>query len=533
MLKVLIVDDEVRVCRLIQYLIDWEALSLHVLGYVNDGLTALTIIKEQSPDIIITDIRMPEYDGLKLIENARSLNSNAHFIIISGYSDFSYAQTAIKYGVDDYILKPIKEKELIQTLEKIIAKIDTKQKNIENTESMRQQLYQREQKVKDKLLNDMLGDTSFRYYSIEYLNQTYFCHFMDGLFQVMGIQIFFRNNAAPQIIGFLNTKVQDTILDVFSSFQEIVFTNRNGILIVLVNGSEETFRALKNDLQKLKSTLLGFKDMFEGIRPLIALSERKTSIEEVQVLIQQVQDTLLNKLFYGFDSILFYKPRPKFTPVGGIINADFRKDFLLSIETLNYEQIAALFENLVETLKNTKPIDGRYILDIYNEIISIFLFGAKNYGIQFDWIEFEESAKEHFIQCCDMNKIFDCLSNNIIQKLKNCQTEKALEHSKPIRQAKQYIKEHFCEPLTLETMGSKVGLNPTYFSSVFKKETNESFIDYLTKVRIQNSKELLVNTNYTLDNIAEMSGFHDIKYFKKKFKKFTGLSPSEYRKLYS
>jgi two-component system response regulator YesN len=518
-------------------LFDWSSLGLEVLGYVNDGLSAFNIIKEKNPDIVITDIRMPEFGGLELIKNAREIGSNAHFIIISGYSDFSYAQTAIKYGVDDYLLKPIKKKDLVTTLEKIIADLQENQKNLDKEEKMREQLSQSGRKVKSKLLYDLL-DHNLAYepafvHDITNINQTYYCNFTENPYQMIGIQIMLYNNPGQQTIGFLNSKIQDTILEGLSSFDEIVFANRNDILYCLVNGKASAFQSLKKDLQRLRTTLLSFRDMFEGICPIIALSEIKQNIASVPDMMKQVQDTLLNKLFLNFENILFYTERPVLPGINQVIGSSFRKDFLLAIETLQYDKVSSLLKSLQETLKKTSSIDGRYVLELYQEVISTFLYGARTYGVNVNLEQFEENLLEDFYKNYSIDKIFTGLINKITKVLSEWQTEKAYEHSKPIRLAKQYIKNNFSEPLSLEIIGEQVGLNPTYFSSVFKKETGSSFIDYLTEVRIQNVKELLVSTNKSINDIAELSGFNDLKYFNKKFRKYTGLSPTEYRKLYS
>ena len=122
MLKVLIADDEIKVSQLVFHLIHWEELGMEVIGIVNDGVEAYEIIVEKQPDIVITDIRMPGMDGIELVEKTiRELEfgKKVFFVIISGYSQFEYAQQAVKLGVEDYLLKPIKKKELGAVLHKI------------------------------------------------------------------------------------------------------------------------------------------------------------------------------------------------------------------------------------------------------------------------------------------------------------------------------------------------------------------------------------------------------------------------------
>lgn len=108
MLKVLIADDEKKVCRLIVNLVDWEQLGFEIVGIVNDGISAYKFIQETPVDVMITDIRMPGYDGMELIQKAKVLYPDMHIVIISGYSQFDYAQNAIRYGVEDYLLKPLR-----------------------------------------------------------------------------------------------------------------------------------------------------------------------------------------------------------------------------------------------------------------------------------------------------------------------------------------------------------------------------------------------------------------------------------------
>lgn len=103
MIKVIIADDEENVCRLIRSLIDWESLDMEIVGIAHNGVEALNLVKSLSPDLMITDIRMPGYDGLEMIRRAKNIAQDLNFIIISGYPHFEYAQNAIKYGVGDYL----------------------------------------------------------------------------------------------------------------------------------------------------------------------------------------------------------------------------------------------------------------------------------------------------------------------------------------------------------------------------------------------------------------------------------------------
>lgn len=119
MLKVIIADDEEQICMLIQALVDWAAMDMEIVGIAHNGLEALEFVKKYHPDILVTDIRMPGCNGLELIEAVKKRNREIEVVIISGYAEFEYAQSAIKYGVGDYLLKPINQEQLLLHFEKI------------------------------------------------------------------------------------------------------------------------------------------------------------------------------------------------------------------------------------------------------------------------------------------------------------------------------------------------------------------------------------------------------------------------------
>ena len=139
MLKVLIADDEKNICLMIQKLIVWEEYGMEVIDLAHNGVDAMTIIEEKHPDIVISDIRMPGYDGLKLVQKARDLGLETDFVIISGYKYFEYAHRALNLGVEHYLLKPIDKKELQETLHKIIKKRDKSLKKAEEEAQLKEQ----------------------------------------------------------------------------------------------------------------------------------------------------------------------------------------------------------------------------------------------------------------------------------------------------------------------------------------------------------------------------------------------------------
>ena len=154
MMRVVIADDEEKVCLLIQKLVDWTAMDMEIVGVAHNGLEALELIETRRPDLMITDIRMPGCDGIELIRRARQLDPALEFIIVSGYRHFEYAQSALKYGAGDYLLKPIKKDELTATLEKMHGRWLRRTEQLSREEQMRLRL----QSDLDRLRSGMFGD---------------------------------------------------------------------------------------------------------------------------------------------------------------------------------------------------------------------------------------------------------------------------------------------------------------------------------------------------------------------------------------
>ena len=157
MLRVLIADDESKVCQLIEKLVDWDALGMEVVAVAENGIEALEKIKEFHPDIVITDIRMPGYDGLDLIRLGKEEAPKAEFVIISGYRHFEYAQMAIRYGVNAYLLKPIKKDELTETLKRLSTRFRVQTEQLSQEEKTRLAIRSDEKNLRQAFLQDLVG----------------------------------------------------------------------------------------------------------------------------------------------------------------------------------------------------------------------------------------------------------------------------------------------------------------------------------------------------------------------------------------
>ncbi len=209
MIRVLVADE--KVCQLICKLIHWEELEMKLVGTASNGIGSLQMIEAEHPDLVMTDIRMPGYDGMELLKRARIQNPDMEFIIISGYSHFEYAQTAIRYGVSDYILKPVNEEALNATLQKVRQRYMEHQALTEkNLEQKKQQVLD-QARVRETLWMDLEYARIPR--NMEVLNEKYWYHFQEGKFRTFLIQADVKNNEnlsenyADNVMELVNSKV--------------------------------------------------------------------------------------------------------------------------------------------------------------------------------------------------------------------------------------------------------------------------------------------------------------------------------------
>jgi two-component system response regulator YesN len=535
MYKVLIADDEVKVCKLIHHLIDWEEYGLEVAAMVNDGVSALQYIKEKRPDIVITDIRMPGYDGIELIRLAKEIDPEINFIIVSGYRHFDYAHNAIKYGVEDYLLKPLKKAEMLHTLTKMIGKKEQVLLGLNEKADMKKRINLGEKMLKQTFLDKLLADPTILREDItrEELNREYHCNFMEGFYQGIIVKPDLVNEREDeQSYEVLMNKAKEiTQKQLGEYYHEIIITTAKEGIVCLINDSVDKTQNIRKRLKMLRSDILRMSDVFINVHVTIGMGEVTTKERDITYTLQGARTAILNRLLQGTGHILTSSNLPKLNQSPyEILEHDFRNKFLNYIETLNRESMLLLMTITKEKVAKQKGVDGDFIYEICREIYDIFSYGMGFLAVK-NATRKEEYEKK-FFRSISFEGAFQQLTEEIISQIDQLNQEKKLADKKPIRTAKQYIKEKYAQPITLEEVSNQIGFNATYFSSLFKKETGQNFLEYLTDTRIQAAKQLLADTNRSVIQVSEEVGYIDIKHFTKLFKKTTGLTPSEYRKLY-
>jgi two-component system response regulator YesN len=538
MIRVLIADDEEKVCTLIYKLVPWKDFDMEVVATVYNGIEALERIQELAVDVVITDIRMPGYDGIELISKAKEIKDHIEFIIISGYRHFEYAQSAIKYGVSDYLLKPIKKEELVGTLEKIRWKCLKRAEQLSTQEQLRLRLQDDTSKKREQLFLDLLSNSSGATASLEELNQTYCFKLVKGIFQLTAVKIdcLYEDYNADSIKVLYEkiSKILDSILR--DSCYEMEIYCKDTIIYVLLNYPLESRVFVRRQLKALMSELSVQKSVFDKVFFTLCIGNQSEDIHELPKCFISTQNAVFQRLIDGIGKMIEDAPAVgEYVSINQeVLLGDFRRGMSQAVELLDIQAALSAVSLLAGSLQINPKTKGSYVYKLVLAAGEMFMVLIKNaqYNVEIPAEIFEEFKIRLFL-CGTVEQLFESLSLLVRTQIELIVQEKKQADNRPIRIAKEYIQRNYMKPIGLEEVSEMLGFNLSYFSALFKKETGKNFLEYLTEVRISNAKELLRETNLNIAEICNRVGYLDQKHFIATFKKYAGIKPGEFRKLYS
>ena len=528
MLKVIIADDEARVCRLVQMLVDWDALDMRVVGTASNGVEALELVIKLVPDILITDMRMPGCDGLELIEKAKQAAPDLEIAIISGYAQFEYAQTALRHGVGGYLLKPIKKSALISTLEKLGNKCREHAASAEAMESLRKDIEKSHELLRYRLIGDLLQkrlDAPSR----EQLGDEYGFCVGDGLLQVFILKMDYDLDCFNgSSLGVIKKKAEEILgATVFPScLAGMVQFHESagfGIASYAPQNAGLVRRALRQCLNQLETQ----KPLFGPVEFTLAVGIAVGAAEKLPLSMEGARHAISERIVEGTGRMLEDAPPPS-----GIDQRRLLDKYNRSIG----HAIDALAVDIADMAADELYSDARRVPDVRGkELMDLALSAGKLFAARLN-INGKADALRELEERCWLSSsapmLYASLRDFQRQHIQDAREQRESEAALPILIAKKYVQQHFREPITLEDVCAATGFSVSYFSSMFKKETGEGFSKYLTSARIGQAKNLLQGTALSVVEICGQVGYNDLKHFTRTFKKMTGMSPGQYRKLH-
>ncbi len=540
MIKVIVADDEINVCKLICNLVDWASFDMEILGVAHNGVEALEHVRTYLPDLIVTDIRMPGYDGLEMIAKAREIKEDLDFVIISGYRDFEYAKRAIQFKVQDYILKPIKKDELSAILQKVREKYMAKLSNISLEERLNLFLQSDMEKLRSGVFSELLlKKPPQEEMTLESLNRDYRFRFQEGAFQIFIAKIDCPSpeqcqNAIAVLMDKLTQRLQKALEPLCFDMQLSVCGNRAyGVL----NLGESGWAPLRRHFKAALDDFLVQASVYGKMALTIGLGAPVTKTGELALTLSSAEAAVAQRLMEGTGILIEGQPSKtgsvNLNDINALMSA-LKSNMERILETLDRDQLLAPLEKFRVQCLALENLNGQALYNIVQNAYNTYLMLlCSHYNHTWRLEEQIRGFSERADQCESSESLFNLLFTELSEMLARAMEEARQSETRPLRLAKQYIQENYAAQVTLDKLAAFIGFNPTYLSTLFKKENGLNFLEYLSEVRITHARAMLKETNKTVAAICEEVGYSDLKHFTGIFKKYTGLKPNEYRKLFS
>ena len=543
MLKIFLAEDEVVVRETIKRMIPWEELGFELVGEAADGEMALPLLIRQQPDLLITDIKMPFMDGLTLARLAKKEIPGLKVVILSGYDDFNYAKQAIGIGVEDYLLKPITKNALIERLSEIRSRYEHEKTQKEYYEKFQREMQAYEKNNSRDFFEALVGgsmDMMEVYKRAEKLG-------LDIVAEAYNVLIFTMNcdeDFFGQRDEYSSWEAESLeLLENFFAGHSSAMLFRSNIFSygVLLKGQRETIeentRACVDEIRKILSRQDGRREWF------LAVGQSVERLSQIQKSYHTASRAFSQRYLYD-ENILYYDEMETMEHPGG--QAETEDNAYLQKVDVNALNPAILQKFLSNGLQEeTENFVKDYFYAIGQEPMESLVF--RNYvilNVRFSVISFIKGLG------CDTNEMESADTEEVLAESgKNM--ESAIAYAKKmisqaieirdqnsgnknrsiLKTAVDFIDSHYMdEEISLNTVANVANVSSNHFSALFSQNMGQTFIEYLTTLRMNKAKELLRCTGMRSSEIAGEIGYKDAHYFSYLFKKTQGMTPSDYRK---
>lgn len=535
-IKVFLVEDEMVIRRGIKNSIDWEKEGYIFCGEASDGELAYPMIIKEKPDILITDIRMPFMDGLELCKLVKEELPNIKILILSGYNEFDYAKEAIRLGVTEYLLKPISSGKLLEALNGVSESIRREKEDKDLVRKYMEEIRENTEHEKQKFFEQMIAGNLSMADALE-TGKKYEMNLSAGMYNLLLFRFTLgeENRKSGELLGeaeYAIKKLTERLEYVFE-FQRDV----EGWAFLLMADNEEQMSERVKELSKdLEEIMKNYSTItyFGGIgQPVARLRELEESFREAERALAARFTMELNRIISVED-----------------IRMAQNVDTLDDIEITSFGEIEKTRTMLEKFLNNGAEDEIDEFVDVYiNELpeenlksvlmrqyiimdayIVMMSFCEKIEGIEGKMQAQSEELKNSMKTIQTLEEIKNYIRMLLKKIIGVRDTISGRRYSDIIEIAKDQIrKTYMSDEISLNTIAAEVGMSPSYFSSIFSKEMGKTFVEYLTEIRMDRAKELLMCSSMKTSEIGYEVGYKDPHYFSYIFKKTQNCTPKEFR----
>ncbi len=529
--RIMLVDDEEEVRKAMIRKMDWEGLGFTVVGDAENGQDALEKLEQLEPDVVMTDIRMPYMDGLALTSYIREKYPSVKVLIFSGYDDFEYAQQAIKLNVTEYILKPVNGQELGEILSRIRVSLDQEIEQRRDIDTLRESYLGSLPILRELFLNNLVGRTTdvdavvpkLREYGIDILDARKWLAAVIHVEQVEQTE----GQVLSQHQELIPISVKRLVEDHLKPYCRFaIFNSADGITVIAAVDEDNSQTGLIN---VLNDTCKESRRMLE-VAITVGVGHSCSTLQEISRSYQAAVDALGYRAIVGGGKIIYINDVEPVSRGKLQLDAKGEAELTAAVKFGPRELIGSVIQNLVSRMDDVR-VHARqyqvYMLSIVNCLTRLM----QQYDLNMDEMFADQGPYADILAGIHRREDFAawvvpiaCRVNEAMNRERDNTTRKV------ILEAQRYIQENYSNPeLSVEMLCRHLHMSPAYFSTVFKKETGQTYINYLTEVRLEKAVELLNTTDDKTYIVAQKVGYQEQNYFSYVFKKRYGVSPTKYR----
>lgn len=535
-IKVFLVEDEMVIRRGIKNSIDWEKEGYIFCGEASDGELAYPMIIKEKPDILITDIRMPFMDGLELCKLVKEELPNIKILILSGYDEFDYAKEAIRLGVTEYLLKPISSGKLLEALNGVSESIRREKEDKDLVHKYMEEMRENTEHEKQKFFEQMIAGNLSMADALE-TGKKYEMNLSAGMYNLLLFRFTLgeENRKSGELLG-----EAEYAIEKLTERLEYVFEFQRGVegwaFLLMADNEEQMSERVKELSKDLEEIMKNYSTIayFGGIgQPVARLRELEESFREAERALAARFTMELNRIISVED-----------------IRMAQNVDTLDDIEITSFGEIEKTRTMLEKFLNNGAEDEIDEFVDVYiNELpeenlksvlmrqyiimdayIVMMSFCEKIEGIEGEMQAQSEELKNSMKTIQTLEEIKNYIRMLLKKIIGVRDTISGRRYSDIIEIAKDQIrKTYMSDEISLNTIAAEVGMSPSYFSSIFSKEMGKTFVEYLTEIRMDRAKELLMCSSMKTSEIGYEVGYKDPHYFSYIFKKTQNCTPKEFR----
>ena len=535
-IKVFLVEDEMVIRRGIKNSIDWEKEGYIFCGEASDGELAYPMIIKEKPDILITDIRMPFMDGLELCKLVKKELPNIKILILSGYDEFDYAKEAIRLGVTEYLLKPISSGKLLEALNGVSESIRREKEDKDLVRKYMEEMRENTEHEKQKFFEQMIAGNLSMADALE-TGKKYEMNLSAGMYNLLLFRFTLgkENRKSGELLG-----EAEYAIEKLTERLEYVFEFQRGVedwaFLLMADNEEQMSERVKELSKDLEEIMKNYSTIayFGGIgQPVARLRELEESFREAERALAARFTMELNRIISVED-----------------IRMAQNVDTLDDIEITSFGEIEKTGTMLEKFLNNGAEDEIDEFVDVYiNELpeenlksvlmrqyiimdayIVMMSFCEKIEGIEGEMQAQSEELKNSMKTIQTLEEIKNYIRMLLKKIIGVRDTISGRRYSDIIEIAKDQIrKTYMSDEISLNTIAAEVGMSPSYFSSIFSKEMGKTFVEYLTEIRMDRAKELLMCSSMKTSEIGYEVGYKDPHYFSYIFKKTQNCTPKEFR----